>query len=195
MPSVTINASSQLGAANITMPPVHHDHGLDVLGLDAFEAAQHRSRLSADGAGDDDVVPMLIGAHDDDDGGGGKTTAANNDDGNCDMFNMSDFRRFCESNGGGDDDGGSDDGDGKSMRLSLSCLDEPLPQALHSLLMELDGAEPDLAALINDANAGAIGHCADDVSSTDNSMDIVTSPVAAGTAARFSDSDGLSWSD
>lgn len=95
-----------------------------------------------------DAVPMLIGSHDDDDGGGGDS---------CDMFNMSDFRQFCCDNANDDGRGVADDtGDGrKAHRISLSCLDEPLPQALHSLLMELDGAEPDLEALICGGDIGS----------------------------------------
>lgn len=100
-----------------------------------------------------DAVPMLLGSHDDDDGGGGGEVVGDN----CDLFDMSDFRQFCCDNDGDADEGGGGGGGRKSHLISLSCLDEPLPLALHSLLMELDGAEPDLDALIGVGDIGETG--------------------------------------
>lgn len=127
---------------------------VDVLDL-PFGVAEPDSDGTTDGAGDGrqdelqrtDAVPMLLGSHDDDDGGGGGCEVVGD---NCDMFDMSDFRQFCCDN---DEADGGRDGR-KAHLISLSCLDEPLPQALHSLLMELDGAEPDLDALIGGGEIG-----------------------------------------
>lgn len=80
---------------------------------------------------------MLIGDHDDDDGGGGGAGSGARDGSDANS-NATAHARTVERS------------------ISLSCLDEPLPAALQSFLMELDGAEPDLDALIG-ATIGEAG--------------------------------------
>lgn len=89
----------------------------------------------------DEAVPILTGADHDDDGGGGGGDGRGCSDEDMEYI-MSDFRQMC----------GRRRPAATMQRISLSCLDEPLhPQALHSMLMELDGAVQDLDAMIGSA--------------------------------------------